>query len=472
MSQFSTASIPALPLLGLSESERSVIMLCQREAMRCRYEMQLAEAYYLGEQIVKNLRIAVPKELEFLRTIVGWAGIAVDPLVERLGIDGFRLPNATDSDERLVEVWDGNGLDSEQTLSYTDAFSMGSSYWSVGSPLESGGIPQITVESPLNMSVLWDLRGTSATAAFQEYWNAGRRHAVLQVPRKNIYLATDDNGQWVIDDRDEHGFDFVGVERVANRSRTNNRNGSSEITLPLRSVIDAACRTLLGLEVAREIYSVPQKMILGASESDFQKSDGTRKSAWDTYITKVLALERDADGNLPELKQMQAYDPSVFTKLIEMYASQAAGILSANPQDLGLYTQGNPTSAEAGIVTESRRDRRAVMKQAMFGVPMVKVMQHAMRFQNNGVLPQEFARMAVDWRPVNQEPISIASDALSKQIASGSVPATSDVVLKRLGYSAVERRRLEQDRKRDLGATAIKSIADSLNAPDGNPANL
>src|SRR5690349_613552 len=108
----------------------------------------------------------------------------------------------------------------------------------------------------------------------------------------------------------------------------------------MRSITDAACRTLLGLEVAREIYSVPQK------------------TAWDTYITRVLALERDEDGNLPEIKQLQAYDPSVFTKLLDWYASAMAGMVAATPQDMGLYTQGNPASAEAVTAGEARRDRR------------------------------------------------------------------------------------------------------------------
>jgi hypothetical protein len=186
----------------------------------------------------------------------------------------------------------------------------------------------------------------------------------------------------------------------------------------MRSITDAACRTLLGLEVAREFYSVPQKVLLGASEADFQNADGTPKSAWETYITRVLALERDEEGQLPELKQMQPYDPGVFTKLIDMYASQMAGQLAAPPQDLGLYTQGNPTSAEAAHVGESRRDRRAVLKQRMFGVPLVKVMQTALRFQNKGVLPAEFKRMSVDWHSVSMESMALSSDAISKQVAA------------------------------------------------------
>jgi hypothetical protein len=83
----------------------------------------------------------------------------------------------------------------------------------------------------------------------------------------------------------------------------------------------------------------------------------------------------------------------------------------------------------------------------------------------------------VDWDPVSLPNPGVTSDAVSKEVAAGSVPPTSDVVLKRLGYSQVERTRLEQDRKREDGRQAAKDIAASLIPPapqpgatSGNPA--
>lgn len=462
MLQFSTTSIPALPSLGLSESEKKTLQQLMSTAIANRAAMELTEAYYLGEQVISNLRIAIPSELEFLRTIVGWPAMAVDPYVERLQADCFRIPTATDGDQTISDILEANGFAAEQSLAFTDALSMGRAYWSVGSPLEKGGAPRITVESPLNTSVLWDLRGVEPRAALQQYYSEGRHHAALLLPRMTVHLATNDAGQWAVADRDEHGFDFVPVVRMANRPRTNNRDGRSEITPAIRSITDAACRTLLGLEVARELYSVPQKVILGASEDAFVKSDGTAASAWETYITKTLGLERDEDGNLPEVKQMQAYDPAVFTKLLDWYASAMAGMVAATPQDLGLYTQGNPASAEAVIAGESRRDRRAQKMQAQFGPDLARVAQVALRFTNRGALPAEYARLATDWLPVTMPAPGVTADAVTKEIAAGAVPATSDVTLKRLGYTAVDRQRLEQDRRREDGRRVAREIASSV----------
>ena len=454
-------SIPLASVAGLSESEKALIQKLQRRRDDQRKSLWVSEAYYHGKQQVDNLRIAVPQEMEFLATIPGWGAQAVDPYVERLNLDGFRLPGATDSDSALGDLWRESGGAAAQSLAYTDALVTGRAYWVVGSPAEPGSAPVVTVESPLNMTVLWDYRGVDAEAAWQEYWADGRRNAVLYTPDQTIYLVSDEDTQgWAIAHRDEHNFGEVPIVRMVNRPRTSERDGFSEITQPLRNTIDSAARTLLGLEVAREIYSAPRYVLLGALESYFKNADGTSRTTLQSYMTDVWGLERDQDGEIPAIQQLQAYDPSTFTKLIEMYASQAAGILAAPPQDLGLYTQGNPTSAEAQQVSESRRDRRARKRQDMFGPALERVARLLARFDGSSV-----DRVSADWTDPAERAIGVLSDAVTKQASVGAVPPDSDVVLKRLGYSAVERKQLEEDRKRYEGRMAAKAIAESLNAP-------
>lgn len=460
-SAFSRATTPGLPLTGLSEDEQQLIQTLQAKAKRDRPIMQLHEAYYLGDYVVDNLRIAIPQELEFIRNILGWPSLAVNPYVSRLSVDCFRVPTATDGDERIMEMLTLNGFEAEQSLAFTDALSMSRAYWTVGSPVESGGVPRVTVDSPLNMTVLYDLM-REPTAAMSEYVDGDTARAALILPRQTVHLMKDKANRWVVVDRDMHDFDFVPVVRMAHGARSNNRDGRSAITPALMSLTDSACRTLLGLEVARELYSVPQKALLGATEADFQNSDGSPRSAWQTYVTRVLALERDDEGNLPELKQLQPYDPSTFTKLLDWYASAASGEVAATPQELGLYTQGNPPSAEAVSAMNAERDLRARNMQKQFGPELVKVAQMMLRFENGGRLPAEFRTLAADWNPVALPTPAVTADAVSKEVAAGAVPATSDVVLKRLGYSQVERMRLEQDRVADDARNLTRALTQSL----------
>jgi hypothetical protein len=443
----------------LDAEERDTLNRLRALGARNRQEMLLCQRYYMGEQVIQNLRIAVPPELEFLRTIVGWPALAVDPYVERLAVDGFRLPNASDSDAYLGDLWAANGLDAEFPLAATDALVLGRGYWLVGSPENPGDAPVVTVESPLNMAVEWDLRGITPTAALQGYWKDGHQHATLLMPGKTIHLAADNRQGWEVVDRDEHDFGFVPVVRMPHMPQTTARAGRSAITPSIRSVTDSACRDLLALEVSREFYSVPKVTLLGATESDFQNPDGTTKTQWEALISKYNALEYDADGRVPTIHQLTAYDPSVLIRPLEFRASQMGSLVAAPPQDLGLYTQGNPISAEQTQASEVRRNRRARLMQNTFGPRLVEVMQMVLRFANGGELPAGMEQMATDWRDVDEVPMSLASDAITKQIAAGAIPPRSDVTLKRLGYSAVERRQLQQDWDSAEGDRILSELA-------------
>lgn len=468
--RFSPTSFPTLPTLSLSEADRDLIRRLDQQP-RDIADMQLSDAFYKGEQVVADLGIAIPREIsDKLHCLVGWPRMAVDPYVERIAVDGFRLPGATDADAHLGDVWAANQMASEFGVALTDALSMKRAYAIVGSPDVKGDSPRISVESPLNMNVLWDVSGRRSQAALQTYEVAGDKRAVLYAPDRTIFVAQNDRGEWVIEDRDDHGFGVVPVVRIANNPRSNNRDGYSEITPELRAIVASACRVLLGVEVAGQLYSVPRQLILGATESDFQAADGTAKTAWDTYISSVLALERDEDGNLPEVKQLQAYDPSAFTKVFDMLAAQAAGILSAPPQDLGLYTSGNPVSNESWAASEGRRDRRARSKQRTLEPQLVDLMQLVVRFEHNGDLPAEYRRVEVDWADVSIQTPGVTSDAVSKQIAAGAIPKRSDVTLKRLGYSAVERARLEQDWVEQDQRDQERMIAESFGGGNGGAA--
>lgn len=92
-------------------------------------------------------------------------------------------------------------------------------------------------------------------------------------------------------------------------------------------------------------------------------------------------------------------------------------------------------------------------------------MRLAWRFSNGGQkVPADMQRLETDWQdPATPTPAATA-DAIFKQVSMGAVPATSDVTLKALGWSGVERARLEVDRKLDEGAHVLAELATSLGA--------
>jgi hypothetical protein len=398
-----------------------------------------------------------------LHTTVGWPRVAVDALDMRLHVDGFRFPGSQDTDADLDDIWLENDLDAEHSLAHLDALVFGRAFVCVGSPPDPGDAPLITVESPLDIAVEWDARTRSMTAALRMFGPANARMATLYLPNETVSLAQGTNG-WSVEERDQHRLGRCLITRITNRPRSFQRHGASEITPEIMSLTDAACRTLLGLAVAGEFYSAPQRYVLGAAESSFQDAQGNVKSAWETYLGRVLALERDEDGQLPSVGQFNAYNPAVYTEVLASYAQRMSSLTGLPPHILGFATA-NPTSADAIRSAEMELTRRADAKTVLFGKGWRDAMRLALMVRD-GSEPADASRLSAVWASTATPTIGATTDAVFKQIQAGYLPATSDVVGEVLGYDTSQRARIEADRQRDQGSTFLAEIAHSLTAKD------
>jgi hypothetical protein len=426
--------------------------------------------YYDGEQRMLNLGISIPEVLAGVRVVVDWPRICCDPLVGRANIAGFRMPKATEIDDELAGHWQANDMDGEFPLAVLDSLVAGRGYLVVGAPDVAGESPIVTVESPLNMTVTWDPRTRSVLNAYQAYETDGLFKATLYLPNQNIYMSRSETTQWVVERRDEHRFGEVSVTRMPNRARTSDREGRSQITRAVQTTTDSACRSLLGMEIAREVYSVPHLAILGASEANFVDPSGRRKSALDMAMNKIIALERDESGDLPTLQQLKAFDPAVFTKIIDNGAQRMAAFTGFPPAYFGQTTTANPASADAIRVAEAGVDRAGEQVQRQSTAAARRTAQLIWRFANGGrPLPADIQRLEVDWIDAATPTPAATSDAMVKQAGAGMVPPTSDVTLSRLGYSAVERARLAQDR--DKAQQLESELTSSLAARQARAGN-
>lgn len=470
---------PTLPNLSLSDEEASLAQWMAARLFFQRPMIELPGLYYDGEQRMQNLGISIPPQLQGLRTIVGWPAIGVDALVNRCIVEGFRYPDATDVDDDLMGIWQANNLDSEASMAILDALVYGRSYGIVGVPNEAtGGEPLITFESPLNMTAMYSPATRRVTSAFQLWLDTsltsdtyGYEVAALYLPDRSIHLAresfagSETLGQWQITERDDHKLGYVPIMRLANRQRLSNRQGVTEIRPSWRNTVDSACRTLLGMEVGRELFAAPRRYALGVTEEAFQAPDGSARTAWETYLNKVWMLERDEDGNVPTVGQFPSGDPTAYTKLLDQYASIMSGEMGVTPEMLGLHTQGNPASADSIRMKYEELTSRAKMHQVTFGDGFEDLMRLALLVRD-GKLPESAARLETDWRDPAPQTLAGTTDAIAKQVAAGIVPPHSDVVQKRLGYSAVERARLAQDAEQDQAEQLLAEIASSITTHD------
>lgn len=421
------------------------------------------QAYYDGEQPMRTLGIAVPPQLAMLRTASGWPGVVVDSLEEKLDVEGFRFPASIDADDALWDIWTANGMDQESELAHLDALIFGRGFAMAGTAEEQGAPPLLTIESPMNMAATFDSRTRRVTEALQVYEFWGDQAAALYLPDQTIHLIRQQGRAWQIRERDQHQLGVTPVVMLSNRQRTFDRYGRSEISPEIMSWTDAACRTLLGMEIAREFFGSPQRYVLGASESAFVNQDGTPTDAWETYIGRMLALERDEDGQVPTVGTFAAANPQPFLEIVQALARLVSAKTGLPPHLLG-FVADNPASAEGIRSAEARLDKRARRKQRCFEGSWRDLMKLALMISNGGELPADAHKLDVLWAPPETPTVAATSSAILQQVQAGALPGDSEVALERLGYSAVERARIAADRKRAAGSDALVQIADALNA--------
>ncbi|MFH9579129.1 phage portal protein [Streptomyces globisporus] len=465
-----TVSIPELPLVHLSDDEMALINVLRADMLRDRWTLQLRDAYFNGEQLVRDLGISIPPQLKGLHTVIGWPRVGVESLEERLDLEAFRWADGGDSSE-LSEIAEANDLFDESSLAHLDALVYGREYLAVGSGTDDSP-PLITAESPLDMTLIWDARLRMGTAALREcaadsFIESGpeERMLVLYLPDQTVMCLPSESGGWEVIHRDKHNLGVVPVVRMANRQRTADRVGKSEITPEVMSITDAACRRLMGMEVAAEFFGAPQRYILGASESAFQDADGTAKSAWETYIGRVLALERDEDGAVPTVGQFAAHDPTGMTKIIDLYARIMSSQFGLPPHMLG-YTTDNPASADAIRSTEAKLVKRSERRIRRFGRSWQDAMRLAL-WVRDGEPPDKARRIETVWRNPATPTVAAQADATVKLVQAGIIPADSDVTLEMAGLSEGQRQRVRADRQRARGTAVLDRLAALGQAEDG-----
>lgn len=409
------------------------------------------QAYYEGTQRVRDLGISIPPEMKDIATVVGWPGTVVDVLEERLDLEGFALPDGDASDFGIDEIVDANDLLVESGMGNLDALIYGVAFIAAGTGMEGEPDPLLTIESPLHMTAVWDARSRRVSAALSRTWNADLSRTesfTLYLPDQTIRASRGQTTEWKVDNRDQHELGQVTVSRLVNRRRASNVNGRSEITRAIRSYTDHAVRTMLGMEVAREFYSSPQRWVMGADEKAFVGPDGNPKTAWESYLGRFLALTRDENGELPTVGQFASNSPAPYIEEVRMLSQMVSAESAVPATQLGFVSE-NPPSADSVRMLESRLIKRAERRQAGFGRSgYVAAIKNAVLVRD-GVVAEPLQKLIALWRDPSTPTRSAAADEVTKYVAAGVLPARSDVTWKRAGFTAAERETLAEDAEKD-----------------------
>ncbi|DAZ89941.1 Phage portal protein, SPP1 Gp6 [Mycobacteroides abscessus subsp. abscessus] len=463
----------ALPSLQLSKDEQAVLMDLTTQLQKHQGENLIKEQYYEAKRRMEDLKIAIPPTLSNLMCCVGWPAVAVDSLVERLNFEGWSYEG--DGEDRdplgLDEIFLENDLDVESDVNHTDGLMYGTSFVAVSSGLDDEPEVVVTVESPRNMTAIYDPRTRRATSAFlqivdRELRLVGGRlilpNEIISLECVPMELGAAGVGNMRVVDRNKHNLERVLVAQMINRPRSGarGRNGHSEITETLISHTQSGMRTLANMEVAREYLASPQRAVLGAKESFFVGEDGKPVPAWKSYIGRMIALERDEYGEIPDIKEFKGASLESFFGQMRTLSQLVSSEIAVPANYLGFETD-NPPSADAIRSLEGRHVKRAEQRQKTFGrgwsetARLCVMVREGKKFNE---LPDEIRKVRPQWRDAATPTFAATSDAVTKLIDKGVYTPTSRVTRDKLGISRADQRQMEIDDKKTTVTNLVASV--------------
>lgn len=405
--------------------------------------------YYESRHRPTAVGLATPPAMQMLLSDIGWARVYLDSLEERLDLEGFRMAGEDASDERLWQWWQANNLDQMSGLGHLEAFVHGRAFVVVsapkkGDPLADPTCPVIDVLSPRQMHADIDRRTGKVLRAirFVKGWGdpSDTRPDFVTLYLPNVTVAYERSPQgWTELDRVPHKLGVVPVVPLLNKSRLDQVLGQSEIKQELRSVTDAAARTMMNLQATMELMAIPQRYIFGVDKDELMSQSGG--STYQAYIAKILAFT-DADG---KAGQFIAAELRNFTEVMTELSKQAASYTGLPPQYLSFASE-NPASAEAIRSSETRLIKKAERKAKVFGAAWEQVMRLCLLVMD-GSVSSDAHRMETIWRDPATPTFAAMSDAVVKLVTAATpdgrplVPVEMGRV--KLGFSPEERRQME-----------------------------
>ena len=415
---------------------------------------QRADNYYNGTQPLAFIDPQMRKQLgsRMLEVVINWPRLVIDSLEERLDVVGFRLADDLPADDDLWGIWQANGLDEASQQAHIDALVFGRSYIMVGAP-EVGTMPVITIESPLQVTVMRDPASGRLLAALKQFQDADGYTVgvVMTATTQDTYrsaTATDALGagvpasSWRLVDSQPNPLGRVPVVPLVNRPRVTAPNGVSELAdlIPLADAINLLATNML---VSAEYTAMPRRWITGLAPSIASMSS---EHAEDIATMVHAAFESSRASKLwvapsPETRfgQFDEAELTGFTAAIDAFVKQLAAIAALPPHYVGLSAQNNPASAEAIRSAEASLVTRARRRQRVWGGSWEDVIRLAVQVQQ-GTPPAGMDELETVWANPETRTVAQAADAAVKLYAAGVIDRRA--ALEDIGYTPAQIERM------------------------------
>lgn len=437
----------------LGHSDFALLEACLRQLMVKQRRNRVRADYYDMHNMFRDLRIALPPNLRELEVASGWNAKAVDQRARRIRKEGFVLPGGLVEDWGIPEIERDNRAEVEFPAAVVSTLIHPPSFISTTVGDVEAGEPAvlITYTDANQATGIWHpiKRGLAAFVHVMQTDEGGVPLRMVFVTPEHAYGLRRDKTSDPWDVRKvAHSLRRVPVEPLTVRARLGRPFGSSVINRAMMSIVDSAMRTMARSEVGAEFFSSPQRWIMGADEDSFQDQNGNNVNRWTLIMGRLLAMERDDDGNLPEVGQFPQISMQPHVDHFRMWATAFAGEASLPVSSLGVV-QDNPSSAEAIYAAKEELVMDVEDTTRGFDPALVRSMWTAVQLRDQlPEIPRELRALGVRWRDPSTPSRAAATDAVMKQVAAGVLPPDSEVALEALGYDQTTIGRVLADRRR------------------------
>lgn len=448
----------------LTEDEQSTLtgLLLQLSAKAPRN--LLRSAYYDGRNAVRDLGIAMPPNFRRIAVVLGWSAKAVDILNRRCNLEGFVVPGGNVDDFGLPELWRDNYLDTEAPQAGVSSLIHSTAFLIATLGDEEAGEPKalVTAKDALTGTGEWDRRKRclkSFLSIIEADLEGKPTLMVMYLPNLNVRMTLD--GSWKVERRD-HTFG-VPVESLVYRPRLGRPFGGSRISRAVMSLHDSALRTVIRSEVSAELYSVPQRVLLGADESAFKNPDGTVKTAWQAILGRVWAIPDDEESANPraDIKEFQSASQEPHISQLRAWAQLFAGETSIPITSLGISTDANPASAEAYYASREDLIMEAEGTTDDWSPAWSRTAIRGLQMLNgwdDDSIPPEVMDLRPKWRSPATPSRAAAADAAAKTLDKFPWLADTELGLELYGFDQAFIDRAMAEKRRAGGSAALRAI--------------
>lgn len=360
------------------------------------------------------------KEREALRNrllalSVRFPKLLVTSLAERLAVTGFRAVGETEPDEALRRLWLANDMQEQSHMAHIDTLTYGRSFVIVWA--RPNGSPLVTVESPKQMTALYDPATGALTAALKQWQDrTGTWFAVLyEADTITRYEGSAEHALSVVESI-PNPLGEPPVVALVNRQRLLDVDGVSEMT-DILDLTDALNKTMTDAMVTSERFARPQRYAIGLEIQEDE--DGEPVKPFDGNDELWQSEETDTKFGQFEAARLDGYGD-----LTAVLTQQIGAIAGLPPHYLGLNGD-QPPSADAIRSAEASLVAKVIGKQRTYGRMWAHVAELMIRVRD-GVPGAQLETLwaAPDTRTPGQEADAALKLAQVEQIRRQTQPET------------------------------------------------